>query len=152
MLLIIFQLVWCSEVEKAFVENGIVESNIVRKAPKELLKVSYKSGAVVDLGKELTPQSVKDIPTVEWQAEKGAYYTLLMTDPDAPSRAEPMYKEFRHWAVVNIPENDLSSGKTVFEYIGAGAPKNTGLHRYIFLLYKQPNGVIEYSKPMVTNR
>lgn len=25
------------------------------------------------------------------------------------------------------------------EYIGAGPPKGTGLHRYVFLLYKQPS-------------
>lgn len=52
------------------------------------LKVSYPSGVTVSLGNELTPTQVKDVPQVSWEAEKGAYYTLLMTDPgniDDPS-------------------------------------------------------------------
>ena len=78
-----------------------------------------------------------------------------MTDPDAPSRAEPKYREWHHWLVVNIPGNKISEGKimiyfkTVINpyfinkgeiksgYVGSGPPKGTGLHRYIFLIYKQ---------------
>lgn len=77
------------------------------------------------------------MPTVLWESDKGALYTLLMTDPDAPSRQTPTFGEVRHWLVVNIPENKIEEGDTLFEYIGAGAPEGTGLHRYIFLVYKQ---------------
>ena len=71
-----------------------------------------------------------------------------MTDPDAPSRANPFVGEVRHWLVVNIPGNDLVKGDTIAEYRGSGAPKGTGLHRYIFLLYKQ-NGVMTFDEPKV---
>ena len=30
---------------------------------------------------------------------KEVSYTLVMTDPDAPSRADPKYRQFRHWVV-----------------------------------------------------
>lgn len=33
----------------------------------------------VEFGNELTPTKVKDIPTVKWNAESDAYYTLCMT-------------------------------------------------------------------------
>jgi len=33
----------------------------------------------VDLGNELTPTQVKDIPTVHWNADNGTYYLLCMT-------------------------------------------------------------------------
>jgi phosphatidylethanolamine-binding protein len=52
---------------------------------------------------------------------------------------------------VNIEGNDLSSGEKAFEFIGSGPPKDTGLHRYVFLLFKQPNGKIEYDAPHVSD-
>ena len=56
-------------------------------------KVNYSSGAVVKLGNELTPTQVKDPPIqVKWPTESGAFYTLCMTDPDAPSRQAPEYR------------------------------------------------------------
>jgi hypothetical protein len=30
---------------------------------------------------------------------KEVSYTLVMTDPDSPSRADPRYRQFRHWTV-----------------------------------------------------
>lgn len=104
-----------------------------------------------NLGAELTPTAVKDIPNVSWECEKDVLYTLMMVDPDAPSRQDPKFGEVRHWLVVNIPENSISDGKTIVEYIGSGAPKGTGLHRYIFLVYKQ-NGKIDYNGTITSNR
>ncbi len=42
--------------------------------------------------------------------------------------------------VVNIPGNAVNDGDTLSEYVGAGPPPNTGLHRYVYLVYKQPQG------------
>lgn len=64
-----------------------------------------------------------------------------MTDPDAPSRKTPEFGEVRHWLIVNIPGNDLSKGQVVFDYIGSGPPKDTGLHRYVFLVFKQTSKI-----------
>lgn len=99
------------------------------------------------MGKELTPTQVKDKPQVTWDAEKGVYYTLLMIDPDAPSRENHPFREVRHWLVVNILETAIDSGNEVSAYRGSGPPKGTGLHRYIFLVFKQPNGRIEHDEP-----
>lgn len=74
------------------------------------------------------------------------------TDPDAPNREDPKFGEVRHWLVVNIPGNDLSSGEVKFEYIGSGPPSGSGLHRYAFLLFKQLNGKQEFDIATVTNR
>jgi phosphatidylethanolamine-binding protein (PEBP) family uncharacterized protein len=48
------------------------------------------------------------------------------TDPDAPSRTEPTYREWHHWLIVNIPMNDLTRGDTLSEYVGSGPPEKTG--------------------------
>uniref|UniRef100_H2Y713 Uncharacterized protein n=1 Tax=Ciona savignyi TaxID=51511 RepID=H2Y713_CIOSA len=60
-----------------------------------------------------------------------------MVDPDAPSRAEPKYREWYHWGVINVPDTNLNEGEVVATYIGAGPPQGTGLHRYVILIYEQ---------------
>lgn len=80
------------------------------------------------------------------------FFGLVITDPDAPSRKEPTFREVRHWLAMNILESDIKSGDDVFEYRGSGPPASTGLHRYVFLLYKQPNGIIKHTEPHVSNK
>lgn len=120
--------------------NEKVVPDVLDSAPTGKLLVKYPSGAEVKYGLELTPTQVKDLPTFEYDSSSDQLYTLAMVDPDAPSRAEPKLREILHYLIVNIPGSELSKGDTLAAYIGAGAPKGTGLHRYIFALYKQENG------------
>lgn len=92
-----------------------------------------------DRGVELQPLQVRDEPTVQWIAGKDDYYTLLMTDPDVPEKMYPQLKEYLHWLVVNIPGGQMPLGDVRVGYVGATPPKGSGLHRYVFLLYKQPD-------------
>lgn len=120
-----------------FAEHGCVP-DVVDIAPPIQAQVSYSSGVKADCGNVLTPTNVKDAPTVTWPTEEGALYTLILTDPDAPSRSDNKWSEWRHWLVVNITGNDINNGQVLSDYIGSGPPEGTGLHRYIFLIYKQP--------------
>ncbi|XP_050086212.1 protein D2-like [Anopheles aquasalis] len=131
-------------------EKHEVVPDVIPVAPTAVAKVSYPSGAVVSEGNVLTPTQVKDVPTVEWNAEGDAMYTLCMTDPDAPSRKEPTYREWHHWLVGNIPGGDVAKGETLSAYVGSGPPAGTGLHRYVFLVYKQ-NGKLTFDEPRLTN-
>lgn len=117
-------------------KEGIIPE-VIDKEPKETLEVTYPQGKIVDFGNELTPTEVKDLPEVKWKAEPNIYYTLVMVDPDAPSRLEPKFREVNHWLVVNILGSNVSSGETITGYLGSGPPKGTGLHRYVYLVYKQ---------------
>ena len=83
----------------------------------------------MNLGNELTPTQVKNKPQVQWNAQSGKLYSLLMVDPDAPSRANPIRREFKHWAVINIPENHVEKGYELAGYVGAGPPQGTGRKR-----------------------
>lgn len=132
-------------------EQHQVVPDVIPVAPAEVAKVSYVSGVTVDAGNELKPRQVKDVPKVEWTADPSAFYTLCMTDPDAPSRAEPTYREWHHWLVGNIPGSEVAKGETLSEYIGSGPPEKTGLHRYVFLIYKQ-NSKLTFDEPRLTNR
>lgn len=47
--------------------------------------------------------------------------------------------------VVNIPGGKLEEGETLAEYIGSSPGRDTGLHRYVFLVYKQ-NGKMDFDE------
>ncbi|PIN18565.1 Phosphatidylethanolamine binding protein [Handroanthus impetiginosus] len=51
------------------------------------------------------------------------YDTLLMVDPDAPSRSAPTLREWLHWLVIDISKgSDASEGRELMPYIyGASA-------------------------------
>ncbi|TKR64067.1 hypothetical protein L596_024663 [Steinernema carpocapsae] len=127
---------------QAFQKHEVVP-DVLKTAPLKVAKVVYDSGVEVNFGAELTPTQVKNQPSVTWEADPNALYSLIFTDPDAPSRTDPKRCEWHHWFVANIPGSDLSKGDVFAEYVGAGAPKDTGLHRYIFVVYKQPGKLAE---------
>ncbi|ESN98471.1 hypothetical protein HELRODRAFT_113794 [Helobdella robusta] len=74
-----------------------------------------------------------------------------MNDLDAPSRENPKFREWHHWLVVNIPGHHVEKGEVLSEYVGSGPPKGTGLHRYVFLVFKQ-NGKVKFHEKHLTNR
>lgn len=137
-------------VQEKFLEHGVVP-DVIDQPPTERATVKYDSGVEVELGNELTPTQVQNAPTVSWPAEDGSFYTLIMTDPDAPSHQDPKYREWRHWLVFNIPGQDVSMGEEWWTYVGSGPPQGTGLHRYVFLVYKQPSGKITPTEPKKGN-
>lgn len=62
-----------------------------------------------------------------------------------------LISEWHHYLVGNIPGSDISRGEVLSEYVGAGPPQGTGLHRYIFLIYEQP-GKLTFDEKRLTNR
>ncbi|XP_078688249.1 uncharacterized protein LOC144920176 isoform X5 [Branchiostoma floridae x Branchiostoma belcheri] len=139
-------------VTAAFRQHDIVP-DVVDAAPTIAAEVTYNvtdEDVSVDFGNVLTPTQVKSPPQVMWPVEDGALYTLVMTDPDAPSRANPRLREFHHWLVGNIPGNEIQDGETLSQYIGSAPPRGRGLHRYVFLVYKQP-GTLEFDERRLGN-
>uniref|UniRef100_A0A183C0A3 Phosphatidylethanolamine-binding protein n=1 Tax=Globodera pallida TaxID=36090 RepID=A0A183C0A3_GLOPA len=134
-----------------FKKQGIVP-DVVTKAPEKRAKVVFDSGVESNLGNVLTPTQVQHPPKVTWEAEAGKLYSLIMTDPDAPSRKEPKFREWHHWLVVNIPGTELDKGDVLSEYVGAGPPQGTGLHRYVFLIYQQKSKINDPEHGHLTNR
>lgn len=126
--------------------------DVIDIAPKDTLQVTYSSGVKANFGNELTPIQVKDIPQISWEAETNALYTVILTDPDAPNKQNPTFGEVRHWLVVNIQGNNISSGTNLYEYIGSGPPAGSGLHRYIFLVFKQRARILTQDIKVTTNR
>ncbi|XP_052743314.1 protein D2-like [Bicyclus anynana] len=141
-----------SPVQSVFEANEIVP-DVIPIAPYWKVWVTYATGVEVEFGNELTPTEVKDIPFVWWTCDDKShkYYTLAIVDPDAPSRVEPTSRNWNHWLVGNIPGNDVPSGETIADFVGAGPGLGSGLHRYVYLVYKQPSRLF-FNEPRLSNR
>ncbi|XP_076631635.1 protein D2 [Colletes latitarsis] len=138
-----------ANVKSAF-EGAKIVSDIIDAAPTEKIEVKY-GDKVVDFGNELTPSDTQQIPEIHYKHEGGVLYTLVMTDPDAPTR-KGYNREFRHWLVGNIPEENVAKGEVLAEYVGPAPPKGSGKHRYVFLVYKQNQGSITFDERRLSNR
>jgi len=117
---------------------------VLPRTPNEMAYVVYSGGRNVNLGNVLTPSEVTHAPSVSFTADRHKNHTLIMVDPDAPSRKNPFYKEWLHWLVVNIPGTNISEGETLAAYMPPDPRKDTGLHRYIFVVYEQPSGNVTF--------
>ncbi|EDW88218.2 protein D3 [Drosophila yakuba] len=126
----------CEKIGKTMEEHCVVP-DVIAKAPAQTAVVEYAGDIVVKPGQVLTPTQVKDEPCVKWEADANKLYTLCMTDPDAPSRKDPKFREWHHWLVGNIPGGDVAKGEVLSAYVGSGPPPDTGLHRYVFLIFEQ---------------
>ena len=63
-----------------------------------------------------------------------------MTDPDAFARDNPTLREYSHLSAHNIENGVFSSNSTAdyaLEYVPPAPPYNSGLHRYVVLVYAQ---------------
>uniref|UniRef100_A0A1B0DN64 Uncharacterized protein n=1 Tax=Phlebotomus papatasi TaxID=29031 RepID=A0A1B0DN64_PHLPP len=60
--------------------------------------------------------------------------------------------EVKHWLVGNIPGDDISRGQVIAEYIGSAPTDGSGYHRYVFIVYEQPNGPIEFNEPFSSDQ
>lgn len=136
-------------------ENLVKEQvipDVIDHKPEAGIKIDYPSGVHVDQGNELKPTQVKDQPKFCFGAKPEKLYTLVMVDPDAPSRKDHNLREILHFMVSNIPGKQVEKGDTLAEYIGSGPPQGTGLHRYIFLVYEQKGKLESTMKIPKTSR
>jgi len=129
-----------ADIGSAFRDDEIVP-DVIDAPPVALLNIEYR-GSNVKPGDTLTVPETKDAPSkVQWDADPAKKYTLMMIDPDATSRSNPVYRSWLHWLVVNIPGNEISEGSVKASYAGPGPPKGTGFHRYVILVFEQTKSV-----------
>ncbi|KAJ1437809.1 Phosphatidylethanolamine-binding, conserved site [Sesbania bispinosa] len=111
--------------------------------PTVSMSVYFASKHVTN-GCEIKPSIAVNAPKVTLTGNMDTLYTLVMTDPDAPSPSEPSMREWIHWIVVDIPGGtNPKRGKEVLAYVGPRPP--VGIHRYILVLFEQkgPLGLVE---------
>jgi len=110
--------------------------------PPNALKITYAGNRRLEnnMAMELTPTQVRYQPwSITWPNMRAdRYYTIIMIDPDMPSRTTPIAQKNQvlHWLMVNIPGAGVG-GRQLAPYIGSGPPPNTGVHRYTFFVFEE---------------
>nr|AMB21818.1 FT18 [Lolium perenne] len=114
--------------------------------PSVAMAVSYGAKDVSN-GCHVKPSIAADQPLVRISGRRNDLYTLLMTDPDAPSPSDPTMREYLHWIVMNIPGGtDATKGDVVMPYLGPQPP--VGIHRYVLVLFQQKSRIVDgYAAP-----
>lgn len=121
--------IFATEVETKFKAAKIVD-DLLTKAPEGLLDVEFDCG-LTTLGNKFTPLQVRNRPKVTWKgAKETEFYTLIMTDAEGKG-------EWLHWLVGNIPGKLFDKATELTSFFPSAPPKNSGEHRYVFLLFKQ---------------
>lgn len=118
---------------------------------------------IVSGGVTIAPQSMIQAPTVSYTPHQGeicgfvagtdtiavdfGLYALLLVDLDASVKTKgsgsSSVHEYTHWVVLNIPQSSVAEGVTVVPYSGPKPARGTGLHRYVFSLYKQKKSFLQ---------
>ncbi|CAK9139817.1 unnamed protein product [Ilex paraguariensis] len=70
--------------------------------PTVTMSVRYGSKHIAN-GCEIKPSMAAEPPRVTINGHPNELYTLVMTDPDAPSPSEPSMREYVQWIVTDIP-------------------------------------------------
>jgi len=86
---------------------------------------------IIKNGQFLTPKEASVKPIVTYKANPNHLYTLIIHDPDA------FAGNHLHWLVINIPGANVNNGLEVLPYKKPHPHPKTGLHPYIFKLFKQ---------------
>ncbi len=129
--------------------------------PSVSLAISYPlRHESVDLGNKIKPSKVDHAPDVyihpDITRSLNTTYTLVLSDPDALSRDNPVKAQMCHWIITNITlshssthaedivhlfsltvhETTSRKGRIVelMSYFPPSPPAKTGYHRYVFAL------------------
>ncbi|TVT99067.1 hypothetical protein EJB05_55588, partial [Eragrostis curvula] len=106
--------------------------------PSISMTVGYGPSKDISNGCILKPSATAAPPLVRISGRRNDLYTLIMTDPDAPSPSDPTMREYLHWIVTNIP-GGTDASEEVVSYMG---PKPAvGIHRYVLVLFEQKTRV-----------
>jgi len=128
-----------------FKEHGVVP-DVIDTWPPNVAKVDFSTSASANLGNVLTVKDTQRMPTLYSPTENHALYTCMLVDPDALSRKTHEFRNYCHWVQVNVPGTgsehvDVHKGHNVVPYMGPAPPAKSGLHRYVFLVFKQHSQV-----------
>jgi len=111
---------------------------------KQDLQVQYNDDESLDGHNHFTKEETQSQPKVQvGNVDDRTYRTLIMVDPDAPSRDDAVKGPVLHWLVANFQGQDLKDGQTLYGYHGPAPPAGSGPHRYIFFLYQSIDKIPE---------
>ncbi|GMI89013.1 centroradialis [Hibiscus trionum] len=134
------------------VVGSVIGDIIDAISPSVKMTVIFNSNRQVYNGREFFPSAVINKPKVEVHGgDMRSFFTLVMTDPDVPGPSDPYLREHLHWMVTDIPgTTDATFGRELVNY---EMPRpNIGIHRFVFLLFKQKRRQTVKSTPSSRDR
>ncbi|KAK2803787.1 hypothetical protein FQN51_003017 [Onygenales sp. PD_10] len=152
-----------SAIHDALISSSIIPDVLDDFTPSFSFLLTYPSShKTIALGNHLPPPTVHSQPVYQFHpltppipspkpTPHQNSYTIILTDPDAKSRLNPIWSEICHWIVANVSSPDLppppphhhndhhsdhgTLKPTVLEpYLPPAPPPGTGYHRYVFVL------------------
>ncbi|XP_072154759.1 protein D1 isoform X2 [Bemisia tabaci] len=140
-----------AKIRKELIRNEIIPE-FFHTPPRYEAFVTYYNATEPDMGNNLRPEQVRFVPdAVTYRYKPESYYCIVMTGLDEPSKAAPTKREFLHWIVGNIIADNLITGEEIAEYYPVLPKKDSGLHRYLFLVFEQ-KGKVDFKEFLLTNR
>ncbi|XP_075221507.1 phosphatidylethanolamine-binding protein 2-like [Lycorma delicatula] len=141
------------------IHNNFVPLLFPTEIPDHILRVTYNGLTFrnfsyhnqtidADLGGRLRVRDTLEEPEIDWLEEPGNFYTAMMLDVDAPSFKNPVHRSWLHWLIVNIPDYHYKQGDVIAEYIGPWPLEGTGKHRYVLIIYEQPEK-LQFDEPFL---
>ncbi|CAL5047658.1 unnamed protein product [Urochloa decumbens] len=130
------------------VVGRVIDDVVNLFVPKVPLSVRYGTRDLTN-GCEIRPSIAADPPAIQIAGRCNDLFTMLITDPDAPSPSNPSMREWLHWLVVNIPggADPSQQGDVVVPYM---CPRpQVGIHRYVVVVFQQKARI--YSPPAMTS-
>ena len=121
------------------------------------MNIEYSSESIIsnkNSGLYLSKKDTASAPKIDFGnlLKKGKYYTLIMHDPNAVNDNHNV----NHWVITNIQLTNTSETlhkalMPLLDYIGPNPPPDSGIHKYIFTLYLQPNVISKNIKITLNN-
>ncbi len=112
-----------------------IKSNISLKIKNQTIKY----------GEELSFDLTQNKPSLTFDKKNNKLYTIIMIDPDAPSRKNPTKKYYLHWLMIN-------NSTILMDYHGPHPPKNSGPHRYYTCVFEQNKKIETDNIPDIKTR
>ena len=137
-----------------FIGNELVP-DIIDTPPQYPLELTYRTVRTFP-GMRVTAAATRFKPMVEWPAEEGALYTLVLSNLDINTRenrfethhvivtnlSDRTLSEFWHWFVANIPGDSVDDGEVIFDLLfPLVLPEGDGNHRFGYFVMKQPRAL-----------
>lgn len=124
----------------------------ILKAANSNLKIAFPNTTVTAPGQKVSKQDAQSPPALHLKSPSpGKLYVALSLDPDAPFPSFPFLAPILHGIQTNlIPAGNPDaegyvklepSVKDVAGWVVPAPPKISGPHRYVFLLWEQPDGI-----------
>ena len=107
--------------DDAYSKHKIIPDVVDKFDTQGLLTIEYSPERHVTMGNTLKVKDTQHVPTIQFTlnspnqeeemlVETDDRFTLVLTDPDAPSNTDHKWSEFCHWILSDLSLNPNNSG------------------------------------------